>query len=130
MENLVITGNSNVYLVPQINFDASSGYCEIVGESYLEESKEFYDNIMNWLRTYMQEVRGSLKVDIKLSYFNTSSSRCLLEVFRMLKSYELEGNLVEVNWYLEAGEDYTVEEVEDFVINSGLVINPKIMDNL
>ena len=129
MENLVLTGNNNVYLVPQINFNASNGYCEIVGESYLEESKEFYDTIMNWLRTYMEKVHGSLIFDIKLSYFNTSSSRCLLEVFRMLKSYQLEGNTVEVNWYIETGEDYTIEEVEDFMTNSGLIINQKTLDS-
>jgi hypothetical protein len=124
MENLIITGNSNLYLIPYINFNAESGHCEITGESYLEETKEFYDKLMNWFRTYIQEVRGSLVIDLKLSYFNTSTSRCLLDIFRLLKGYQLQGNSVEVNWHISQEEDYMVEEVEDFIMNSGLMIKP------
>jgi hypothetical protein len=39
MENLIITGNSNLYLIPQVYFNAATGHCELVGESYLEETK-------------------------------------------------------------------------------------------
>jgi hypothetical protein len=122
MKDLVITNNNNLYLVPQINFNATTGHCEIVGESYLETTKEFYGDIMDWLRNYMYEVRGSLYIEIKLNYFNTSSSRCLLEMFRLLKGYQLQGNQVEIVWYVSIEEDFMVEEVEDFITNSGLMI--------
>jgi hypothetical protein len=122
MENLVITGNSNVYLIPQINFDAKTGHCEIAGESYLEETKEFYGKLMDWFRMYMREVGGNIFIEIKLSYFNTSSSRCLLDIFRLLKGYQLQGHTVEATWYVKTEEDYMLEEVEDFITNSGLMI--------
>lgn len=122
MKDLIITNNNNLYLVPQINFNATTGHCEIIGESYLETTKEFYGDIMDWLRSYMYEVRGSLYIDIKLNYFNTSSSRCLLEMFRLLKGYQLQGNQVEIVWYVSIEEDFMVEEVEDFITNSGLMI--------
>ncbi len=123
MENLLITGNSNTYLVPYINFNAHTGYCEIIGESYLEETKEFYDKLMSWFLAYIKEVGGSLKIDIKLSYFNTGTSRCLLEIFRLLKGYQLQGGEVSITWHISHEEDYMMEEIEDFVINSGLMIN-------
>jgi len=127
MENLIIIGSSNVYLVPQINFDAQNGHCEIAGESYLEETKEFYDKLLDWLRTYMSEVQKGLVLNVKLTYFNTSTSRCLLEVFRLLKGYQLQGNSVKVTWSVDAGEeDYLNEEIEDFITNSGLMIHQVI----
>ncbi len=123
MENLVITGNSNIYLIPQVNFDASTGVCEIVGESYLEETKDFYAKLVKWLQDYMFQVKGDITLSVKLTYFNTSTSRCLLDIFRMLKSYQLQKHNVTVNWYVRKEEDFTVEEVEDFIANSGLMIN-------
>lgn len=123
MENLVITGNSNIYLIPQVHFDATTGNCEIVGESYLEETKEFYQKLVKWLQDYMTEVKGNITLSIKLTYFNTSTSRCLLDIFRILKSYQLQKHEVTVNWYVKHEEDFSVEEVEDFIVNSGLMIN-------
>lgn len=123
MENLIITGNSNIYLIPQVHFDATTGNCEIVGESYLEETKEFYQKLIKWLQDYMTEVRGNITLNIKLTYFNTSTSRCLLDIFRILKSYQLQRHEVTVNWYVKHEEDFSVEEVEDFIVNSGLMIN-------
>jgi hypothetical protein len=123
MENLVITGNSNIYLIPQVHFDATTGNCEIVGESYLEETKEFYQKLVKWLQDYMTEVKGNITLSIKLTYFNTSTSRCLLDIFRILKTYQLQKHEVTVNWYVKHEEDFSVEEVEDFIVNSGLMIN-------
>jgi hypothetical protein len=123
MENLIITGNSNIYLIPQVNFDASTGLCEIVGESYLEETKDFYARLTQWLQEYMLIVKGDITLSVKLTYFNTSTSRCLLDMFRLLKSYQLQKHEVIVNWYVKQEEDFTVEEVEDFIANSGIMIN-------
>jgi hypothetical protein len=123
MENLIITGNSNIYLIPQVRFDATTGNCEIIGESYLEETKEFYQRLMKWLQDYMTEERGDITLTIKLTYFNTSTSRCLLDMFRILKSYQLQKHAVTVNWYVKHEEDFSVEEIEDFIFNSGLMIN-------
>lgn len=123
MENLIITGNSNIYLIPQVHFDATTGNCEIIGESYLEETKEFYQKLIKWLQDYMTEVQGNITLSIKLTYFNTSTSRCLLDIFRILKSYQLQKHEVTVNWYVKHEEDFSVEEVEDFIVNSGLMIN-------
>ena len=38
-------------------------------------------------------------VDIKLEYFNTSSSKCILDLFKKLESLNGSGTSVKVNWY-------------------------------
>ena len=57
------------------------------------------------------------KVDvrIKMEYFNTSSSKCIYDLLKEVKSLENKGKEVVVRWYydeddedmLEAGEDYS-----------------------
>jgi len=97
MEDLHITGSSDVYFVPSVHFSASTGKCEIGGESYLEETVEFYTPLLDWLRQYMEEVKGPIIFDFKLTYFNTSSSRCILDILYLLKEYEEEGGSVLVS---------------------------------
>lgn len=53
-------------------------------------------------------------MDFAFQYFNTSSSKCLFDIFRQLKRMQTAGTNIKVNWYyeefdqdmLEAGEDY------------------------
>jgi hypothetical protein len=123
MEDLIIIPNNSLYISPQVRFYAASGVCEISGESFMESVKDFYDTLMDWLRRYMKEVDGKLSLHIRLSYYNSSSSRCILDMLRLLKGYELQGHEVTVTWHLDTAEDYSVEDIEDFSINTGLHIH-------
>ena len=123
MENLAIQGSTGEYFIPTVSFDVSTGKCVLSGESYLEDSVAFYEPLINWLERYMQEVQGPLEFDFKLTYFNTSSSKRIIDIFRVLKEYELKGNTVIVNWYYEDDDTDILEEIEDFMIISRLSIN-------
>jgi hypothetical protein len=123
MENLEIKGESGVYFIPEVKLNASTGVCEISGESYLEDTDEFYNNIINWLEAYIGEVKKSLTFNFKLTYFNTSSSRSILNVLRVLKKYEDDGGKVTVNWYYPEDDDSIAEEAEDYMKDTGLKIN-------
>jgi hypothetical protein len=70
----------------------------------------------------MSTVKGSLTFDFKLSYFNTSSSKCLVDILDLLKNYQNSGAEVTVNWYYDDSEE-ELEEVEDFILETGLDIN-------
>jgi hypothetical protein len=122
MEDIHIKGVHEAYFMPTVNFEVATGNCEISGESYLEETTKFYAPLLNWIRDYIETVRGPLNFDIKLSYFNTSSSKCLVDILDMLKTYQKKGGQVTVNWYYE-DSDEELEEVEDFILETGLQIN-------
>ena len=49
MENLNIRGERSEFFTPNVILDADTGNCEISGESYLEYTGEFYDQIISWL---------------------------------------------------------------------------------
>ena len=122
MNDIHIKGVHEAYFMPTVNFEVATGNCEIAGESYLEETTKFYAPLLAWIREYIDTVKGPLNFDIKLSYFNTSSSKCLVDILDMLKNYQRDGGLVTVNWYYE-DSDEELEEVEDFILETGLQIN-------
>lgn len=123
MENLVIEGSTGEYFIPSVNFDAINGKCVISGESYLEDSVAFYEPLLKWLDQYMNEVQGAIEFEFKLTYFNTSSSKRILDIFRVLKEYEKNDYEIKVNWYYEDDDTDILEEIEDFMIISKLHIN-------
>ncbi len=124
MENLYIEGEQGNYYVPTVDFNAETGVCTISGRSYLEDTTEFYLPLLEWLDQYFTEVNKPIQFNVKLTYYNTSSSRSVLDILDLLKIYEDRGGEVEVNWYCRE-EDYEVmkEEVEDYVEESEIEIN-------
>lgn len=121
MKNLIIDAVPDSPYYPQVNFNADTGICEMAGESYMEEAYKFYTQILDWLREYALE-GNSITMNIKLTYFNTNSSRLLLDMFDLLKKSEDAGNSVKINWYYEVDDPDIKDEIEDFEIETGLKI--------
>ena len=111
MENLVIEGSPKT---PTIKFNPEEGKLLIQGRSIPENSIDFYKPLVDILEEYAGNVKPATRVDIVLEYFNTSSSKCILDVFKKLEKINEAGGGVAINWnyeeddedMLEAGEDY------------------------
>jgi hypothetical protein len=110
MEPISIEGTPKT---PTVKFDSSLGLLEIKGRSNPENSIEFYKPLVNWLQEYAKDPGDKTIVNIQLEYFNTSSSKCILDVFKKLESIYKTNHEVVINWYYEkdegireAGEDY------------------------
>ncbi|OQY04307.1 MAG: hypothetical protein B6I20_03295 [Bacteroidetes bacterium 4572_117] len=102
--------------------NAQTGICKIIGESYLEESSLFYKPIYQWLVEYLK-TKKPLVLNFGLSYVNTSSSKHILYILRLLKESKEKGIDVQTNWYIEHGDTDTEEDVEDYMIITGMEIN-------
>ena len=99
---------------PTVRFDGAKGIIEIKGRSIPENSIEFYKPLVDWLEAYAKEAKPQTQVNIQLEYFNTSSSKCILDVFKKLETIHKANQGVAINWFydeddedmLEAGQDY------------------------
>ena len=111
MGNIDIDGTS---YTPTIKFDFSNGHLLIEGRSIPENSADFYEPLIMGLETYKETPSKSTTVEFKLEYFNTSSSKSLLDVLRKLQAIYDEGNEVSINWYYEEDDDEILEIGEDF----------------
>jgi hypothetical protein len=121
MENLKIKGASDTFFTPDVDFDAARGVCQIAGESYLENTTEFYKQLMNWLQEYMKSSKP-IDFHLRLAYYNTSSNKAILKLLLLLKSYEDSGAEVKVTWHYNSDDDEMKEEAEDYALDSGLKI--------
>jgi len=96
-----------------INFDKDNGQMEMVGSSYPENALEFFGPIIQWLKDYISLVKKNIALNIKLNYLNTSSTKCILDVFEILDHYHKASGNVKVNWYYAANDEDIMETGEE-----------------
>src|ERR1035437_9700620 len=99
---------------PKIILDHSQKYYEISGRSLPENAVDFYAPVLKWLDDFATEKPGDLEMNINLEYFNTASSKLILDIFSKMESMKEEAIDVSVKWFYakddvdmkEAGEEY------------------------
>lgn len=117
MEKLIIEGSAKT---PSIHFDSETGVLMLKGRSIPENSIEFYNPLNEWLEEYAVTPKNSTIVDVRLEYFNTSSSKCILDFFKKLERVNNNGKEVQVNWYFETDDEDMEEAGEDYEAIVGL----------
>ncbi len=108
---------------PEILFNPENGEFSINGDSYPENAYDFYKPAIDWLDKFIEEKdRKDLVLNIKIKYFDTTSSKCLLEIFEKLEKHLKKGNKVNINWlYNIKEEDYdSIESIEELFIGMDL----------
>jgi hypothetical protein len=109
MENIKMDGTPKT---PTVKFDKDTGVLELSGRSIPENSIEFYKPLLDWLEAYGGGPKGKTEVNIKLEYFNTSSSKCILDVFKKLET--IKNTEMVINWYYEEDDEDMLEAGEDY----------------
>ncbi|MCI5777173.1 MAG: DUF1987 domain-containing protein [Bacteroidales bacterium] len=99
---------------PYILMDPDKGIIEIKGRSIPENSVEFYRSVNNWLNEYAQGDMKSTKVRFQLEYFNTSSSKCILDIFKKLEVMYRKGWDVNISWCYDEDDEDMYESGEDY----------------
>ena len=108
MEDLKQEGSAKT---PEVEFN-SSGELLLKGRSIPENSIEFYKPLIEWIESYSESPNSSTVLNVQLEYFNTSSSKCILDVFKKLES--VTGSEVSVKWYYEEDDEDMLEAGEDY----------------
>lgn len=96
---------------PSVKFIAEDGILEIKGRSIPENSIEFYKPLIDWVESYARAPKETTSVIIQLEYFNTASSKCILDLFKRLETI---AKGVQVNWYYEEDDEDMLEAGEDY----------------
>jgi hypothetical protein len=99
---------------PTVNFDPDTAVMELKGRSIPENSIEFYKPVVDALDEYSRSPLGTTKVNIQLEYFNTSSSKCILDLFKKLEGIHSSGKEVVINWFYEEDDEDMLEAGEDY----------------
>ncbi|MCX7954129.1 MAG: DUF1987 domain-containing protein [Bacteroidales bacterium] len=99
---------------PAVNFDPNEGIIEIRGRSIPENSIEFYRPLIEWIEKYAENPKPETIVNVQFEYFNTSSSKCILDIFKRIENIHNAGHKVIVNWYYEEDDEDMLEAGEDY----------------
>ena len=103
MENLKHEGSSKT---PEVDFN-SSGELLLKGRSIPENSIEFYKPLIEWLEAYAESPSSKTVLSVQLEYFNTSSSKCILDVFKKLEA--VSGSEISIKWHYEEDDEDMLE---------------------
>lgn len=101
-------------ITPLINFDPEQGILELKGRSSPENSIAFYQRLIDNLDQYVESDKESLVANFAFEYFNTSSSKCLFDVFKRLAKIDEVGKELVINWYYEEDDEDMMEAGEDY----------------
>ena len=111
METLVIIESN---LTPSISFDAEQGILDLKGRSIPENSLEFYQPVYEWLDAYVENPNSKTVVNVQFDYFNTSSSKCILDILKRIDKIEAKGHDVLIKWYYDESDEDMMEAGEDY----------------
>lgn len=111
MENLDLAATTST---PEVHFDASTGRLVLRGESYPENSFEFFRPLLAWITAFLAESRLPVRVEVSLTYLNTSSIRSLMDVLDQLEEAHQSGREVTLTWYYDKENDRALDMAGEF----------------
>ena len=111
MNTIKIMGTDDT---PTVILDSENEVFEISGRSLPEDVTAFYEPIIRWLEDYASSPNAKTVFTFKLVYFNTASSKLLLDILMKLEQMHEDGKDMLIRWYYpeddedmqEAGEEY------------------------
>ncbi|MBW0432229.1 hypothetical protein DLM76_01245 [Leptospira yasudae] len=98
---------------PEVILDTEKGVVEIIGESYPENAIAFYKPVFDWLNAAMGS-KASIQVKFQLDYFNTSSSKVIMDILDSLQKYHDQSGKVKILWLYKEDDDDMQETGEEF----------------
>jgi hypothetical protein len=110
MEKLIM---AETKYTPAISLDPA-GTISLVGKSYPENTFEFYEPMMNWVREYFDgNAVDVTTVNLEITYFNSSSSKLFFDFFDLLEEAS-EDHTIKINWIYDEENESAEEAGEDF----------------
>jgi hypothetical protein len=99
---------------PRLLLDKKEGIIKVEGRSLPENSNTFYNPVLEWIDKYVANPKEETKIVFDLEYYNSSSSKMLLQLFKKLSELKKNGKNVLVDWYYLEGDEDMLESGKTF----------------
>lgn len=98
---------------PEILLSREENILTISGKSLPEDVSSFYFPALEWLQKYAANPLPETVMNFKFTYFNTASSKIILDILMIFEGIHENGHLVKIRWfYPEYDEDMRDAGVE------------------
>jgi predicted enzyme related to lactoylglutathione lyase len=90
---------------PQVILDNQQNQYWFRGTSIPENTKKFYEPVFAWIAEYVKQPNKETILNFKMKYFNTSSTKSLLDIMDTFKELARQGHPLIINWYFHAEDE-------------------------
>ena len=90
---------------PEIYLDREKEIFKISGASIPENASEYFRPILDWIDEYSKNPLDKTEFIFNLNYFNTSTSKKLIDILMKLKTIYDSGKEVLIKWYHEEKDE-------------------------
>jgi hypothetical protein len=101
-------------MTPQIELDPDKKVYSLTGNSRPENPMQFYKQMFDWLNSYFESATEKMTFEVKMDYFNTSTSKILLDLFELFEKYA-ESKDIHVIWYYQSDDEEMQEAGEELL---------------
>ena len=98
---------------PAVTLDPAAGRLVLQGESYPEDVTSFYAQLTSGIASFLETGAEALAAEIRLTSFNSSSARALMELLEQLDEAAAAGTSITIDWFCDPDDDITREFAED-----------------
>lgn len=99
---------------PLIETDSHRGVVYMEGDSYPENSFEFYSELVAWVTSYLKDNERPMTVELALLYLNTSSIKVMMDIFDEMEEMYQADRQVSVKWFYDEDNERVAELAEEF----------------
>lgn len=99
---------------PKVELNPTTGVFEFAGHSLPEDVTIFYNPILDWIDQYAESPKNPTKVIFKMDYFNTASSKLILDILMKMEEIHEEHECIEVEWHFQEDDEDMEEAGEEF----------------
>lgn len=99
---------------PSIFADWDQGRLTMQGDSYPENSFEFFAPVIDWIERYLKEAAAPFSLELRLVYMNTSSVKAMMDIFDLLEEAHGKDRQVSVNWFYDPRNERVVDLADEF----------------
>jgi hypothetical protein len=94
---------------PQIILDPINYRFVFAGESYPENTFEFYEPILEWFRDFLTQKKDMI-LEMELTYLNSSSLKSFYDIFEFLNAHAKEFNSrIIIQWIYDEENEIALE---------------------
>lgn len=102
------------FSTPSVKFTPADHTLVIEGRMIPEDATAVFNPISNWVTSYFSAGNDTLNLVFRLYYYNTSSSKRIVNLLRKMDEYYAEGKKVTIRWEYEEGDDDCMRDGQDF----------------
>lgn len=99
---------------PSITLDPGKGYIEFRGKVIPENPSKLFDPVYEWFEVYMQDPCALTKVEFRIEYLNSASSKHVLNILERIKKISEGESDVTIYWFYDPDDDGMMDVGYDY----------------